>query len=128
MWTFLALISSISTFCCKHFLCKIKEKKYSFKITSELWNQRISKFLVSNLNIDLFNIIIINIFRYHIVYIVLVLHGIGALMAWNMLINANSVSYNILFNNFELIIVEMKLEFSLKIQNIFWIIFIYSIS
>jgi hypothetical protein len=44
-------------------------------------------------------------------------------MAWNMLINADSVSYNTLFNNLELIIVEMKVEFSLKIQNIFWIIF-----
>lgn len=32
------------------------------------------------------------LFRWKIVYLILVLHGIGILMPWNMFINAKSVS------------------------------------
>jgi len=38
------------------------------------------------------------------VYLILVLHGIGILMPWNMFINAKSVSINLICINYYIII------------------------
>lgn len=48
--------------------------------------------------------------RYHIVYFIFILHGIGTLMPWNMFINANDVSIYAILTH--------MLYITLKIENV----------